>query len=91
MNRNTIKEMECFYELLRQYRRNRGMSQEDLAEKANLHRTYISELENGKKNPSLKTLLQLAKALHLEVWQLLYFRDFPGISGASGFDKLPLN
>ena len=64
--------LECFYVQLRKYRKRSGMSQTELACKAQLHRTYISELENGKKNPSLQTLICLADALQIEVWQLLY-------------------
>ena len=66
-------EMTCFSLRLREYRRRLGMSQTELAARASLHRTYISELESGKKNPSLLTLINLADALQMETWQLLYF------------------
>jgi CheY-like chemotaxis protein/DNA-binding XRE family transcriptional regulator len=40
-----------------------AMSQEQLAEKADLHRTYVSDVEGGKRNPSLASIDRLAKAL----------------------------
>jgi len=39
------------------------MSQEELAERAGLHRTYISSIERAHRNISLENLFQLAKAL----------------------------
>lgn len=39
------------------------MSQEQLAERADLHRTYVSDVEGGKRNPSLASIERLAKAL----------------------------
>ena len=44
-----------------------GISQETLAERADLHRTYISDLERGQRNPSLKTILRLAHALEVSI------------------------
>lgn len=41
----------------------KGISQEELAELAGLHRTYISSLELGKRNVSLINIYALAKAL----------------------------
>jgi CheY-like chemotaxis protein/DNA-binding XRE family transcriptional regulator len=40
-----------------------GLSQEQLAERADLHRTYVSDVEGGKRNPSLASIERLAKAL----------------------------
>ncbi len=44
-----------------------GISQETLAERAELHRTYISDLERGARNPSLKTIIRLAHALEVTI------------------------
>ena len=44
-----------------------GLSQEELAERSTLHRTYISDLERGQRNPSLSTILRLAHALEISV------------------------
>ncbi len=44
-----------------------GISQEELAERAELHRTYISDIERGVRNPSLENIEKLAKALEVSV------------------------
>src|SRR5947209_19520268 len=49
-------------------RRNKlGISQEELAERANLHRTYVSDVEAGKRNPSLASIQRLAMGLGASV------------------------
>ncbi len=54
------------------YRRNElEISQEELAERANLHRTYISDLERGRRNVSLENIEKLAKALNLSISELI--------------------
>ena len=52
-----------FGQVLQQLRHERGLSQEKLGFESNYHRTYISQLERGQKNPSLKAIFRLAKAL----------------------------
>ncbi len=52
-------------QILRQLRKERGLSQEKLALESGYHRTYISLLERGQKNPSLRTIFELAKALEV--------------------------
>lgn len=53
----------AFADVLRQLRKERGLSQEGLGFESGYHRTYISMLERGTMNPSLRTILSLAKAL----------------------------
>ena len=48
-----------------------GLSQEELAFQANLHRTYISQLERGIKSPSLKTIIRVSEALGIKASVLL--------------------
>jgi transcriptional regulator with XRE-family HTH domain len=56
---------------VRQNRLRLGLSQEAFADRAGLHRTYISLLERGKRNPSLDVLVKLAKTLQVPLCQLL--------------------
>jgi transcriptional regulator with XRE-family HTH domain len=56
-----------FPEVLRELRQARGISQEELAERAGLHRTYISQIERGIKIPTLRSLEQIAVALNTSV------------------------
>lgn len=48
-----------------------GLSQEQLAEKAELHRTYISQLERGIKSPTLKTIFRISRALSVSPQELI--------------------
>jgi transcriptional regulator with XRE-family HTH domain len=48
---------------VRQHRLAGGLSQEELADRAGLHRTYVSQIERGLKSPSLNALTSLAEAL----------------------------
>lgn len=53
----------------------KGYTQEFLAEKANVHRNYISKIETGEINMSLAKILELSKAMELDVQKLLNFLD----------------
>jgi transcriptional regulator with XRE-family HTH domain len=53
-----------------QRREAKGLSQEKLAEKAELDRTYISGIERGVRNPGLLSLVRLAKALGVTTAEL---------------------
>ena len=52
------------------FRDQAGLSQEKLAENAEIDRTYLSGIERGVRNPGIKTVLRLARALHVTVDQL---------------------
>jgi transcriptional regulator with XRE-family HTH domain len=56
---------------LRELRRARGLSQESLAERAGLDRTYVSSCERGHRNISLENIYRLAAALGVEPSELL--------------------
>ena len=47
-----------------------GISQEELAHRAGLDRTYVSDLERGARNPSIESIEKLARALELSVSKL---------------------
>lgn len=57
--------------IIRKKRKAKGLSQERLAEIANLHPTYISNIEQGKVNASIFTFYQLSNALQVEFAELL--------------------
>lgn len=48
---------------LRRLRAEKGWSQEELADRAGLHRTYVSGVERGVRNPTITIVAALAKAL----------------------------
>ncbi|MGN6535910.1 MAG: helix-turn-helix domain-containing protein [Mesorhizobium sp.] len=56
---------------LRRIRKERGISQEDLAKQARLSRAYMSTLEHGLKSPTLDTVESLAKALRIAPEELV--------------------
>jgi transcriptional regulator with XRE-family HTH domain len=65
------QELKAFGVLLQEARKNKGISQEKLAELSDLHRTYISDLERGLRNPTLSTIVTLANALGMTASELL--------------------
>jgi CheY-like chemotaxis protein len=62
-----------------------GMSQEELADRAGLHRTYVSDVERGMRNVSLISIEKLAHALGLSVWRL-----FEQASNGEGAEQLEI-
>jgi transcriptional regulator with XRE-family HTH domain len=62
---------ETLAENLLAFRRKQQLSQEDLAELCNLHRTYIGSVERGERNVTLSTLEVLAQAVGVSVPKLL--------------------
>jgi len=61
-----------FGAVLKHSRKALGISQETLAFNAGLHRTYISLLERGVRQPSLETIFLLATAMSLEPSELIH-------------------
>jgi transcriptional regulator with XRE-family HTH domain len=62
---------DLFGKVLREVRRARGLSQEELAFRSGYHPTYIGQLERGKKSPSLRTIGRLAAVLDTSGSELL--------------------
>jgi len=56
---------------VRKYRKLRGLTQEQLALDAEMERSYVSDLERGTRNPSVKAVARLAEALNIEPHLLL--------------------
>ena len=55
---------------IKKYRIRNNLTQEQLAEKCNLHRTYISSIELCKKVPTLGTIEKISKELKIEIYEL---------------------
>lgn len=56
---------------LRRRRHEHGLSQEEFADRAGIHRTYVSDLERGARNPTITVVEKLAKALKVTAGSLL--------------------
>lgn len=59
-----------FGEKIRTLRVKKGMSQEELADRAGVHRTYVGMIERGEKNITLKNIEKYAKALEVRISEL---------------------
>ncbi len=62
---------ELFGEVLREFRKRSGLTQEALAEGSGYHPTYIGQLERGKKSPSLRTLISIARTMAVPASSLI--------------------
>jgi transcriptional regulator with XRE-family HTH domain len=62
-----------FGQKLQKVRQSKGITQEKLAEMLAMHRTYIGLIERGQRNPTVRTLYKIAKALKVSASQLLPF------------------
>lgn len=60
---------------VKQHREAKGLSQEQLAFEADLHRTYVSGVERGVRNPTVLIVAKLANALGVEPSKLLELKD----------------
>jgi transcriptional regulator with XRE-family HTH domain len=64
-----------FGERVRQYRKLKDISQEELAHRASLHRTYIGMIERAEKNITLLNIEKIANALEVPISKLCDFND----------------
>ncbi|MCB0742959.1 MAG: helix-turn-helix transcriptional regulator [Ignavibacteriae bacterium] len=60
-----------FGERVREIRKEKGLSQEELAHKADLHRTYIGMIERAEKNITLINIEKIANALEVNIKELI--------------------
>ena len=56
---------------LRQLRETKGWSQEEFADRAGIHRTYVSDLERGKRNPTIAVVERLAMPFGITASEIL--------------------
>ena len=56
---------------IRKYRLKKGLSQEELAFEADLHRAYIGQIERGEKNIGIQNLVKIANALSIKPSKLI--------------------
>lgn len=56
---------------LRQARLRLELSQEELAARAGMHRTYVGQVESGQRNVAIDNLEKLAEAVGMPLWQML--------------------
>lgn len=71
MTKNEEKLKKSFGSALRLFRMNVGLSQETLAQEADLDRSFISMLERGTRQPSLTTIFDLSEALKIKPSELI--------------------
>ncbi len=65
------QELKLFAKRLHELRVGKGVSQEKLAEMANVHRNYVGRLERAEQSPSLDLICRLARALKVRPAELL--------------------
>ncbi len=56
---------------LQRLRREKGLSQEELADRAAIHQTYLSGVERGRRNPTISVLQRIAEALDADITDLV--------------------
>jgi transcriptional regulator with XRE-family HTH domain len=71
------KDLERFGARVRAERERLGVSQEELADRAGIHRTYLGGVERGERNIGLQNIVRIARALGVSPADL--FKDFQGI------------
>lgn len=74
----------AFGATIRRLRLGKGLSQEALAERASLHRTYVGSIERGERNVSLENMLKLAGALSVPLHEVIRAMEANlGVAGGS--------
>jgi Predicted transcriptional regulators len=64
-----------FGQVVKKHRIKQGLSQEKLAEKTGLHRTYISEVERGERNVSLENIQKIAVSLDVNLSKIFLIME----------------
>lgn len=66
--------LKLFGDKVREIRKQKGLSQEQLAYKADLHRTYIGMIERAEKNITLVSIEKIANALEVDIVRLFLWK-----------------
>jgi transcriptional regulator with XRE-family HTH domain len=66
-----MKELKKIGQNIAQIRKERGLTQEDLCGMAEIDRSYLSEIENGKMNMTIKSLVMIAKSLKCDLSDII--------------------
>jgi transcriptional regulator with XRE-family HTH domain len=80
-----MNDLEIYFgEVVRTHRRRLGLSQEEFAHRAGIHRTYASSIERGRVQVSISVAAQLAAALDVKLSRL--FRDIERLAESAEGD-----
>ena len=60
---------------MKELREEKGISRQELCQKAGFHRTYIGKIERGKKSPSLEAVEKIAEELDVSIVELFDFNN----------------
>ena len=63
---------------IKSLRENKGLTQEQLSEWADMNSVYLSNIERGKENPTLNLIIRISIALEVEMWELFDFKHEVG-------------
>jgi transcriptional regulator with XRE-family HTH domain len=66
-----MKELKKIGQNIAWIRKKRGLTQEDLCGMAEIDRSYLSEIENGKMNMTIKSLVMIAKSLKCDLSDII--------------------
>jgi transcriptional regulator with XRE-family HTH domain len=67
--------LSAFGEYLQSLRKKAGLTQEEIADKAGIHVTYLSGIERGQRNVATLNLRKIARALGVPTKELFFFED----------------
>ena len=58
-------------QIIQQFRLSSNFSQDELVDKIDISKAFLSEIETGKKMPSLVTIFRLAKGMNVNAWEIV--------------------
>jgi len=73
---------------IREFRKKKGLSQEELAHRANLNTAHLGQIERGEKSPTLDSIEKIAIALDITLEELFRFKSAPNSVKETYIDKI---